>query len=110
MVRRSIFVGAGVLGLLAAAAFAALDDNPKEPASPDVAQQVKALTQRVTALEKQVAELERRQSVFLVPQPRGSVPPGGLLPDGLRIPDDWERREFNGRPYYIVPAEQPRRK
>lgn len=59
---------------------------------------IQQLLDRVAKLEARVAKLEQRQPKMVVPysQPVPSVP------------RDWERREFNGQTYYIVPLDATR--
>jgi len=61
-----------------------------------------ALLQRVKDLEQRVADLEKR----LQEQEKGGtmVVPRRVVPR-QELPEGWQRREFNGQPYYIVPVQ-----
>lgn len=52
-------------------------------------------------LKRQVAVLEERLARLEVLQNRSKDIP--VEPDKHSTPKNWQRREFNGQPYYIVP-------
>lgn len=58
--------------------------------------QVAALEAKVAALEKQIEKLS-----FSIPK---------SFPDLKQLPKGWERREFNGMTYYIIPINQDQKK
>ncbi len=60
--------------------------------SPNLAERVKVLTDRVSQLEMRVAKLEPTHVTIT----RSDI-------DGQRVPKNWQPREFNGLRYYIVP-------
>jgi hypothetical protein len=81
--------------------------GPADPEGSPIEQlrkQVAELQRRVEALEKRLAE--QRPS-------RPIEPPSLVLPRSGRPPQQsrpgWQRREFNGVPYYIIPIEQQNR-
>ena len=79
----------------------AADDNGKQD-QPGIA----SLKGKIEALEKRVAALEARQLGELVtidPLAQPSLPAVKTVPDGGTVPAGWQRREFNGMPYYLVP-------
>ena len=46
--------------------------------------------------------------VFVASRPTTTAPPPTFTPvvypvDHQALPDGWQRREFNGQPYYVVP-------
>jgi hypothetical protein len=59
---------------------------------------IKQLLDRVAKLEARVAQLEQRQPKIVVPYSQPLQ----------RVPKDWERREFNGQTYFIVPLDTSR--
>lgn len=64
-----------------------------------------SLAGKVAALEQCVAALEARMQqgapVVAIPAPRPGAEP---------LPRDWQRREFNGLPYYIIPLQEEPKK
>jgi hypothetical protein len=71
--------------------------GPPEPA--DTA----ALKEQIRALEKRVEVLEER----LRQQPPAgafAIPPA--TKPTLALPKGWQQRDFNGMPYYLVPAQE----
>ena len=84
-------VASSVVGIWVAAS-----ETPRPSA--DGAPVIKQLLDRVAKLEARVAQLEQRQPKIVVPHSE-PVP---------SVPRDWERREFNGQTYYIVPLDATR--
>ena len=69
----------------------------------DLAKQVQDLKKQVRALEDKVASLESRlqQLTLTIPQ---------TFPDLKQLPKGWQKYEFNGMSYYIVPLDQDLKK
>ena len=90
-----------VLSLVVFCAGAAPDND--DDTSSDIKalkKEIATLRQRVEALEKQLAE----RRVIIPRTPRGQVP--GLTPrDSQRTPEGWQKRYFNGVPFYIIPID-----
>jgi septal ring factor EnvC (AmiA/AmiB activator) len=61
--------------------------------------QIEELKKQMTALEQKVATLESRLEKLRLAIPQ-------TFPDLKQLPKGWEKREFNGMKYYIVPIEQ----
>lgn len=61
------------------------------------------LKQRIESLERRVAELEK-QRMKIQTQPKIIMPE--RLPPLQDVPGSWEKREFNGISYYIIPIDQ----
>jgi hypothetical protein len=61
-----------------------------------------ALLERVKDLEQRVADLERRLQER---ETRGAIRVPRRVEPRQELPEGWQRREFNGQPYYIVPVE-----
>ena len=51
-----------------------------------------SLEQRIGALEGQMEKLTK------------------TFPDLKQLPEGWERREFNGMPFYIIPIDQTQKR
>jgi hypothetical protein len=83
-----------VLSIVAASAVLALPSRQESPdRQPDeLKKQMASLELRITALEGQLEKL-----TLAIPQ---------TFPDLKQLPKGWERREFNGLSYYIIPIEQ----
>jgi hypothetical protein len=58
------------------------------------------LRERIEKLEARVEQLEKQPRLRVTPQ----TPP--YAPGQRRIPEDWQEREFNGLPFYIIPCEK----
>ena len=86
----------GILGLFAACLSALPPDSGTQT---DLAKQVVELSNKVTALEARVATLEEnlRKITVRIPQ---------QFPELKELPKGWEKRYFNGIPYYIIPIER----
>lgn len=75
------------------------------------------LRQRNEELEKQLLvlsqQLNKLEAQLKSPTTMGPIPQLNLpqlklprfLPDGKAVPPDWDERQFNGVPYYIIPLE-----
>jgi septal ring factor EnvC (AmiA/AmiB activator) len=65
----------------------------------NTAKQIEQLKKQVDALEQKVKDLEGRlkQLTIMIPQ---------AFPNLHRLPKGWEKREFNGREFYVIPIEQ----
>ena len=76
---------------------------------------ISSLTERIKELEARVERLEESRQILALPAPRAELPtpPKGpqeyqLRPDSLpepALPKGWQRKEFNGVPYYIIPLD-----
>ena len=63
------------------------------------------LKARISSLEKRVESLEKRLQISTARRSAPSVrPPAPRTPQSL--PKGWQRKEFNGVPYYLIPLEQ----
>jgi hypothetical protein len=60
--------------------------------------QFKALEKRVAAIEEQ---LKKKQQLPIIRTPQ-TFP----FPEMQRLPKGWQRKEFNGIPYYIIPLNE----
>jgi outer membrane murein-binding lipoprotein Lpp len=69
----------------------------------DLAKQVQDLKKQVAALEEKVASLESRLQKITVAIPQ-------TFPELKQLPKGWEKREFNGMSYYIIPLDQDLKK
>lgn len=69
----------------------------------DLAKQVQDLKKQVAALEEKVASLESRLQKITLAIPR-------TFPELKQLPKGWEKREFNGMSYYIIPIDQDLKK
>ena len=69
----------------------------------DLAKQVQDLKKQVAALEQKVTSLESRlqQLTLTIPQ---------TFPELKQLPKGWQKYEFNGMTYYIVPVDQDLKK
>jgi hypothetical protein len=79
--------------------------DPEGSQIEQLSKQIAQLQRRVEALEKRLAERQRPSRPIEPPSlvlPRSSRPPRQSRPG-------WQRREFNGVPYYIIPIEQQSR-
>jgi hypothetical protein len=108
IMRRSAFllVFSTILSLVVFCSAAAT--GPVDPEGSEIEQlrkQIAELQRRVEALEKRLAEGQRPSRP--VEPPSLALPRSGRLP--RQIPPGWQRREFNGVPYYIIPIEQQNR-
>ena len=65
----------------------------------DQAKQIEELKKQVGALEQRIAILEGKLQKLTL-----SIPQTFL--DLKQLPKGWEKREFNGLKYYIIPIEQ----
>lgn len=65
----------------------------------ETAKQVEQLKKQVTALEQRVKDLESRleKLTIMIPQ---------TFPNLTQLPKGWEKREFNGREYYVIPIDK----
>ena len=78
-------------GILALAA-----DEESSPKPSDI----EALRERIEDLEARVSTLEDR--FRLVPRDPNVMVPQPWLHE-RRVPENWQHREFNGMPYYVIP-------
>jgi outer membrane murein-binding lipoprotein Lpp len=69
----------------------------------DLAKQVEELKKQVAALEEKVASLESRLQKITVTIPQ-------TFPELKQLPKGWEKHEFNGMNYYIIPLDQDLKK
>lgn len=69
----------------------------------DLAKQVEELKKQVAALEQKVASLESRLQKLTLTIPQA-------FPELKQLPKGWEKREFNGMSYYIIPIDQDLKK
>lgn len=95
--RRAIVVL--VAGGLVFLALGAKGDSPDS-----VEAELRALRAEVAALQKRLEKLEKQ--IQLGRMPRGysrSIPPMFFKEPGL--PKGWQKKEFNGVPYYVIPLQ-----
>jgi outer membrane murein-binding lipoprotein Lpp len=69
----------------------------------DLAKQVQDLKKQVATLEEKVASLESRLQKITLAIPQ-------TFPELKQLPKGWEKREFNGMSYYIIPLDQDLKK
>jgi len=69
----------------------------------DQTKQIEELKKQVGALEQRIATLENKLKKLTLAIPQ-------TFPDLKQLPKGWEKREFNGLKYYIIPIEQEVRK
>jgi len=69
----------------------------------DQAKQIEELKKQLGALEQRITVLEGKlqKLTLIIPQ---------TFPDLKQLPKGWEKREFNGQKYYIIPIEQDAKK
>jgi hypothetical protein len=96
MVTRIVFVILAAL-LVAPAVTSVIRAQPSDTSAEST--ELEQLRQRIDKLEERVKQLEQQPRVQIT-QPS---PPYGPTP--RRIPDNWEQREFNGMPFYIIPCD-----
>jgi uncharacterized coiled-coil protein SlyX len=65
----------------------------------DQTKQIEELKKQVGALEQRIATLESKLQKLTLAIPQ-------TFPDLKQLPKGWEKREFNGLRYYIIPIEQ----
>ena len=77
--------------LSGAPAFSSPQDDP--------AKQIELLKKQVVALEQRVKDLEVRleKLTIMIPQ---------TFPNLTQLPKGWEKREFNGREYFVIPIDK----
>jgi hypothetical protein len=75
------------------------EQKKSPPGSP--AEQIQKLQEQITQLEARVKNLETEAALCRL---RANVVHSDG-PTGQPLPKGWRQREFNGRPYYIVPLE-----
>ena len=82
------FISGGLLAL------AADEQSTAKPSELDV------LRKQIKDLEVRVRVLEGR---FHITRPDPNVPMPQPWLHGRPVPETWQRREFNGMPYYVIP-------
>lgn len=122
-----------VLVMSSAAMFVQADsDRTDRPVQ--AAESICKLRERIEKLEARIDALERRQQFLAIPAPgpkyqppspqpprapdgiqkfprRPGDPPNILIPEQRPpLPEGWERREFNGIEYYVLPLDSVRDK
>ena len=89
----------GVLSLfflfLAATSAVSAFSSPQD----ETVQQVEQLKKQVAALEQRVKDLEGRLEKLTIAIPQ-------TFPNLMQLPKGWEKREFNGLSYYMIPLNQ----
>ena len=98
MLRRIVFLAALCTVAMCLAASAVVISRAEEMSPPSSVEQIHKLQDSVMLLEARVAALEKRQASVVLP-PTSDFRNSPSEP----IPKDWQRSEFNGVPYYIVP-------
>ena len=102
MVRRKVFlVSFCAFAVSVSALVAALAADGKSPETPS--EQIQKLQERIAQLEARIKALEQKQPCVVLPS-NVAVPKGLTLNEPL--PKGWQQREFNGRPYYVVPLDK----
>jgi hypothetical protein len=93
MIKATRFIGILLMLAIAVAGLPAISGGDG-----DAAKQVDMLKKQVTALEERVdrLEVELRKITVSIPQ---------AFPELKQLPKGWQRREFNGMPYYIIPLD-----
>jgi len=82
------------------------------PAEPeDISAEIAALRKEVLSLQERVKALEKRLDSATIIVPRSQPWKGDLrLFDALRqyapVPKGWQKRQFNGITYYVIPIDQ----
>jgi hypothetical protein len=108
IMRRTAFllVFSAILSLVACCSAAATGQgDPQGSQIEQLRKQIAELQRRVEALEKRLGQRQPPRRLIEPPSlvlPRSSRPPRQSAPG-------WQRREFNGVPYYIIPIEQQNR-
>jgi hypothetical protein len=102
MVRHYVFPAALCTVVVCAAALAATVSTPKEKRPLSAAEQIQELQDRIAKLESRVAALEKGNAPITI-TPTVPLLDGRQLLPSQPLPQGWERREFNGQPYYFVP-------
>jgi len=117
MFRRCYVLVFAALLLPAWTAVQAQQEKSREDVSPQIQAmqaQIDSLQARIQSLEDQVKALEKSrdfsQYFHTPPRPRFRIYPKTPSPQpdvpGKGVPPDWEKRYFNGMPYYIVPLQE----
>jgi hypothetical protein len=86
----------GVFSILIVAA-AVIPAFPGRQESPD--KQYEEMRKQMASLEQRIAALEGQMEKLTLAIPQ-------TFPDLKQMPKGWERREFNGMNYYIIPIDQ----
>jgi hypothetical protein len=135
MKRRPLLVGIGLIATFATTV-SWLQSSEPSAAKPSLAESVEQLTERVLKLESQIDELKRQPAIGnsytpgnsyapgsrytprsndpVPPTPPQSAPyygPDRTAPPAIQtpppaVPETWQRFEFNGQTFYIVPVDQ----
>jgi hypothetical protein len=91
--KTTMLTAAALVGLATAWAWAAVSETEPEGTS-----EIKQLKKQIADLEKRIERLERQRGSMAVPgRPFGFNAP---------VPRNWQRRDFNGQPYYLIPLGQ----
>ncbi len=91
--KTTLLTAAALIGLATAWAWAAVSETEPEGNS-----EIKELRKQIADLEKRIERLEKQRGGLTVPgRPFGFNSP---------VPRNWQRREFNGQPYYLIPLAQ----
>ena len=94
MISRFVLLGVAVLATCATAAVSLAASEDAAPKT-EQAKLIEQLLDRIEKLEARVEELEKREKMVIEQ----------LLAPGRNVPKGWQRREFNGRYYYIIPLD-----
>jgi len=87
-----------IKAFLALSAIAAVGLMAFQSREDDPAKQIDSLKKQVAVLEYRVEKLEAAIQKITVSIPQG-------FPELKQLPKGWQRREFNGIPYYIIPID-----
>jgi hypothetical protein len=105
--KRAVLLSAIAAVLLVLVFCAGAVPNEPDATSPEI----QALKKEIASLRERVESLEKRlneRRTIVVPSPDGQrrqiMPPG--RPPSRPAPRGWQKRWFNGVPYYVIPIEQ----
>jgi len=101
-VAAGLAVGISVLSVDFAGGAKEAKEHPPGHGASDLKAVVADLTKKITALEKRIEKLEAGQQTIVISPT--------MAPEVKVLPKGWQRREFNGMPYYIVPLDKKQSK
>jgi hypothetical protein len=77
----------------------------KDTPSKSIEVELKSLRSQVASLEERVEKLENQLKVGKVIKDYSVTIPQ-TFPHMPQVPKGWQKREFNGIPYYVIPLQQ----
>ena len=90
-----LMVGICVISVAYAGGAKETKEGPPAHEAPDLNGVIAGLTKKIAALEKRIEKLEVAQQITVL---RTTV-----VPEVKAVPEHWQREDYYGMPYYIVP-------